>query len=120
MIFTSPFRRADQTARILAETFEIESVQSVAALTPGGSFRDLVTTLARQSPDDVIALVGHEPDLGKLAGTLVFGAPKALALKKAGGCAIEFAADVEPGAGTLEWLLPPRALKRLARHKEKV
>jgi phosphohistidine phosphatase len=120
IIFTSPFRRAEQTARVLAETCDVKSVQPLAPLAPGGTFRDLLATLAKQSPDAVIALVGHEPDLGKLAGTLVFGAPKAIALKKAGACAIEFAADVESGAGTLEWLLPPRALKRIGRRKEKV
>jgi len=67
-----------------------------------------------------IALVGHEPDLGKLAGTLLFGAPSAVALKKAGACAIDFEGAIRPGSGRLCWFLTPRMLRRLARRKHRV
>jgi len=52
-------------------------------------------------------LVGHEPDLGKLAGVLLFGAPAALPLRKAGACSIEFDNHCAAGKGRLRipWLL---------------
>src|SRR5437762_3410272 len=65
------------------------------------------------------ALVGHEPDLGKLAGSLVFGAPRALPLKKAGACAIDFAGPVEAGAGQLAWFMSPKQLRALSRLRRK-
>jgi phosphohistidine phosphatase SixA len=64
--------------------------------------------------------VGHEPDLGTLAGALVTGASTSLPLKKAGACSIHFVGPVEPGTGRLDWLLTPRALRRLARSPKKV
>ena len=69
---------------------------------------------------ETVALVGHEPDLGKLAGTLVFGAPSALPLKKAGACAIQFEGAARPGAGRMVWLLTPRLLRRQAGKRDRV
>ena len=68
--------------------------------------------------DEAIALVGHEPDLGKLAGTLLFGAPAHVAIKKAGACAIEFESRAGAGGGRLLWFMPPRMLRRMARAKK--
>jgi phosphohistidine phosphatase SixA len=56
-------------------------------------------------------LVGHEPDLGHLAATLL-GAVRPIPFKKGAICRI----DVEWGRvprGTLVWFLPPGALRRL-------
>jgi len=67
----------------------------------------------------VVVLVGHEPHLGKLAGTLLFGAPAHLPIKKAGACAIDFEARPRAGGGQLVWFLPPRALRQLAGKKQR-
>ena len=65
-----------------------------------------------------MVLVGHEPDLGKLAGVLLFGAPTEVPLKKAGACSIA-AEAAEAGAGRLRWLLPPATLRALSRQRSK-
>ena len=117
VILTSPLRRADATAQVLAKVLGIDRVERLDALTPGGSPRKLIDSLPRIDGGAVV-LVGHEPDLGRLIAHLIGSIP--LPLKKAGACAIEFDDQVEPGAGRLRWLATPRLLRRLARRKDKV
>lgn len=118
VILASPLERAWRTAEIVREALGGDATpQSVAALAPGRSVRALLQRVAEESPDTTVVLVGHEPDLGKLAGTLLFGAPAAMPLKKAGACCISFDGVPASGAGTLRWFLPPRALQCLARRR---
>jgi phosphohistidine phosphatase len=116
-IVTSPYVRCASTALILAECFKTERVAEDAALEPGGSYRSVLKLLGDRKPGDVVVLVGHEPDLGKLAGTLLFGAPSPLPLRKAGACVLHFVAAVEPGAAILHGFYPPRILRRMAGRK---
>ncbi len=120
VIVTSPLARAHATAELLHDAWPDATLETLAALKPGGSWHALLDHLGEHPPDSVIALVGHEPDLGKLAGTLVFGAPSPLPLKKAGACAVEFDGVVTRGGGALRWHLPPRLLRRLAKRKARV
>ncbi len=114
-VFTSPLVRAEQSADVLVEQADLECErESLDSLIPGGSWRRTLSALERLPADAMVALVGHEPDLGKLAGVLLFGAPSALPLKKAGACCIDFDTKSAAGAGTLRWFLPPRCLRRLA------
>jgi len=111
VVLTSPLERCVRTARILAAEARLDGgVEMLDALAPRASWRDVLRRLAEERADASIALVGHEPDLGKLAGVLLFGAPHALPIKKAGACSIEFEDTVTPGAGRLRWFLHPRAL----------
>src|SRR5262245_53631497 len=80
-ILTSPLARAAATARILAEAVGDAEVEAVEALRPGGSWRQVLAVLSAPPAERTVVLVGHEPDLGKLAGTLIFGAPTAIAMK---------------------------------------
>jgi phosphohistidine phosphatase len=115
-VWSSPLERALQTARILCAELPGEAeVVKARLLAPGESSVALIRALATESPAATLVLVGHEPDLGKLAGTLLFGAPAAIPLGKAGACAIEFEGLPRAGAGRLEWFLPPRLLRRAAR-----
>lgn len=115
-ILTSPLTRSAETAAIAQRVFGgSRAVETLAALAPGSSYTRVVETLAQFKPGETVALVGHEPDLGKLAGVLVFGAPAAtLPLKKAGVCIIDFAGRVEAGKGRLLAFLPPRLLRARA------
>ena len=116
-VATSPFKRAERTARILGRVLGIEP-QAIDALAPGGSARKVVEALNGPPGGDSIVLVGHEPDLGALAGLLLFGnLEAALPLKKAGACAIEFEPPVRPGGGTLMWAAPPHVLFRISSKK---
>jgi phosphohistidine phosphatase len=117
LIVTSPLTRAVETAELLKEQFAGVEIETLDLLAPGASLRRLVESVAAHNAHPTVALVGHEPDLGKLVGMLLFSAPSPIALKKAGACSIEFSAEVRPGAGQLLWFLPPRVLRRLAGKK---
>jgi phosphohistidine phosphatase len=117
-IWTSPLVRARETAERLAQAYDPPlKITVVEALAPGmDPLHDLITE-SRRAPGETIALVGHEPDLGTLAGRLVGREAGGLPLKKAGACHIEFAGPVRGGAGLLDWFLPPRVLRRLGKKK---
>ena len=116
LVLTSPLERAHATAEILRDTAELEApLETLEALMPGGSYRAVLARLATAGSASCLVLVGHEPELGKLAGMLLFGAPaRSLPLKKSGACIIEFTGELAAGAGRLHAFLPPRLLRRLA------
>ena len=114
-LVTSPLVRADRTARILSRVLEIDSIETLDALAPGGSQRKILEALNSQPRVHTVVLVGHEPDLGGLAGMLVHNNGALLPLKKAGACCISFDAAVRAGDGKLHWVAPPRLLCRVTR-----
>jgi phosphohistidine phosphatase len=118
-VLTSPLVRARQTAEILHKALGAETPpRTLDALAPGGSYRDVIRALHEANAGDRVFLVGHEPDLGKLAGVLLFGAPAtSLPLKKAGACIIHFVGEVAPGAGQLHDFLAPRVLRVMRTRK---
>jgi phosphohistidine phosphatase len=87
-IWTSPLLRARQTANILAAMNLGDRPHFLPALAPGGSFTeglDLLKTIQPQNAAAKIMFVGHQPDLGIWAETLIWGEAKEnLILKKAG------------------------------------
>lgn len=118
-VVTSPLTRAAQTADILQDELEPErALEVLDGLSPGGSWRPVLKRLEACGPNDVVVLVGHEPDLGKIGGMLLFGAPATgLPLKKAGACVIHFVGRPQAGEGRLDAFLPPRVLRALARRR---
>ena len=121
-VWTSPLERAAQTATILSEELGLEdALETVDLLAPGDAHRAIVQRLGAIDPASTVFLVGHEPDLGRLASFLLFGSPGIqLALKKAGVCSLAFEGAVRPGAGRLQAFLPPKVLRRLARKEAHV
>ena len=119
-IWTSPLVRAASTAALLREAYREPRLHAVEALRPRGSWREIIERLQQsRGAGGVLVLVGHEPDLGKLAGSLVFGAPRALPLKKAGACAIDFEGPVDAGNGQIAWLMTPKQLRAMSRSRRK-
>lgn len=115
VLATSPLARARETAEVLARCYDCDDVAEVAVLSPGGEPRALLEWLRGQPKDALIALVGHEPDLGGFAGYLLTGRRETfLPFKKGGACLIDLADGPAAGGGRLEWLLPPGALRKLA------
>jgi phosphohistidine phosphatase len=118
-IWTSPLVRARETAERIAAAYDpAPKIVVVDALAPGMDLLKELTSESRRTPGEVLVLVGHEPDLGTLAGRLVGREATTLPLKKAGACRIDFAGLVRAGAGTLEWFLPPRILRQLGNKKK--
>jgi phosphohistidine phosphatase len=117
-IYTSPLKRAAETAKLLTRALGAPRAETLEELSPGGSARRTIEALLRHRAADTIVLVGHEPDLGVLAGALC--GLRALPLKKAGACAIETHGKARLGAGVLRWMLPPAVLRKLAKKKAPV
>ena len=63
-ILTSPLKRADRTARIVGQVLEVERLDTLDALAPGGAHAKILEALNGHPRGDTIVLVGHEPDLG--------------------------------------------------------
>jgi phosphohistidine phosphatase len=116
---TSPLLRAAQSAEVLRDALDLPKPVMLDSLAPGRGYRRTLDWLHELESESRVVLVGHEPDLGKLAGMMLFGAPAALPLKKSGACGVSFVGEVAPGAGHLQWFLPPRAMRRLARQRSK-
>jgi phosphohistidine phosphatase len=114
VLATSPLVRAKQTAQILAERYDTE-VTEVTELSPGADPDKLLAWLRKQPLEAIVALVGHEPDLGALASWFLTGRKESFVqFKKGAACLIDFAeAGPAPGRGRLEWLIQPGALRKL-------
>src|SRR5205085_10060318 len=90
LLAASPLVRAVQTAGIVAAVYGAVEPQVTPTLTPGSRPSAFLHWLQHQ-PGDVIAAVGHEPDLGILASWLVSGVAESwLPLKKGASCFLEF------------------------------
>ena len=118
-IVSGPFSRTRQTARVLADVLDTGDVEELEALRPGGPLADVLRFLADRVSGRGLVVVGHEPDLGILAGMLLCGAPAGLPLRKAGACSIRFAEAPREGAGRLGWFLPPKLLRYAGTRKRR-
>jgi phosphohistidine phosphatase len=115
-IATSPFARATQTADILARAFGVEAPEELPELVPDGAPGDALPWLEAHVQIDLVALVGHEPHLGKLAAWLLARSEVAfLELKKGGACLLDLGDRPRPGSARLVWMLAPAQLRRLGR-----
>ena len=113
VILSSPLIRARQTADIVADALAIKPEVIVAdSLSPEGSYAEVMVDLAKQHRGRAIAMVGHEPNLGELAGRLA-GSRHAFAFKKGGVCRIDVESIPPGGPGTLRWFLTPAILRTL-------
>lgn len=114
LVVTSPLVRAAHTAELLVAGIGGKPrVEVLEALAPGGRMTQVLDAIARFSKRfHHIALVGHEPDLGEMAVRLL-RARGTIEFKKGAVCSIELDGAMPTGPGTLKWLLPPRALRKL-------
>jgi phosphohistidine phosphatase len=108
-VWSSPLRRAWQTAEILEEECGWPAPQELRALEPGNTAVKVTELLRRESADRVV-LVGHEPGLSELITYLTAGPGDRVIveLKKGGAALLSFPAGLKVGHGVLLWLLPPR------------
>jgi len=117
VVFTSPLVRARQTARIVVPALRPRPpLRALRPLSPGGGAGGVFAALASLPADASILLVGHEPDLSRLAGAMILD-PRAdlpLDFKKGGLCRIDFEGVARPGLGRLVFHLTPKILRRLA------
>lgn len=115
VILTSPLVRTRQTAEIIGAAFRnAPPVVNMPSLVPGGTHNAIIEELTKQHRRHSIALVGHEPGLGELAGRLI-GLRKPLEFKKGAICRIDVTALPPTGPGRLRWFLTPRVLRRIGK-----
>jgi phosphohistidine phosphatase len=111
-VLVSPLVRTRQTAAILTEVADWPRAIDCAELSPGRS-PEALWALLRRLPEARIALVGHEPGLGRLLAASLAGAPGApdFRFRKMGAALVSFEGAARAGRGRLEWLVPPRVLR---------
>jgi phosphohistidine phosphatase len=115
VILTSPLTRTRQTADVVAAAFDPKPpIVSVEALAPGGSQAAVITELEKHVRRGHIAIVGHEPGIGELAGRLA-GTRHAMEFKKGAICRIDVETLPPRGAGSIRWFLTPKLLRGLRR-----
>lgn len=103
VILTSPLLRARQTGEALEEVFG-GSARVEERLRSGCTLGDIQEVLADR-PEARFILVGHEPDVSRMVGRLIGDAR----VKMQTSCVARVEAEqVEPGGGTLIWLLSPQ------------
>ena len=114
-IVSSPYRRALETAEIVAQGLGYKGkIEPSDALRPGADFKAFSKLLSRFEGDESVLFVGHQPVLGEFISGLVFGEiHAAVDLKKGGLCHIE-TSELGGNLAELEWLLTSEQLQRYA------
>ena len=114
IIISSPLTRTKQTAEVFAQTLPSRpSITYSDSLAPAGTPAAVFQELSKHMKKARIALVGHEPNIGELAGRLI-GSRTAIEFKKGAICRIDFEVFPPKGHGQLRWFVPPLILRKLA------
>jgi phosphohistidine phosphatase len=112
-LLTSPLLRARETAALLHKAGLPEPIEE-SVLAPTRTAARVLAVLRAHDAQSIV-MVGHEPDLGRLLAVCIAGPDVRLALqlRKGGAACLSFPGAPRVGEATLEWLLPPKALRAL-------
>ena len=115
-VISSPLIRALDTARIAGKALgHRKKIVASNALLPSSPASSIYDDLKKFKPQAKVLLVGHEPDLGLLASTLIGCEKPVVELKKGGLCCITFSEVPLGSDGKLSWLLTPKQLRAFAK-----
>lgn len=118
VLATSPLTRARETADIVADEYEIDIHSTTEALLPSAQLPEFVDWVADRADQPVVAVVGHEPHLSKLATWLISGVDEShVELKKGGALLVSFKGAPKRGSGTLEWAMHASHLRTIAKER---
>ena len=111
-VYSSPWKRAWQTARIVVEETGLPKSARLAcaALAAPPDLPAIAAEVGEVGADETIALVGHEPWMSELAALLLTGRSAGLSIDfpKSGVMGIETSElSSETGGGTLRCFLAP-------------
>ncbi len=109
-VYSSPWKRAWQTARITVEELGLDRSARVRcdALAAPPDLGAFARDLGDPAPDSVLALVGHEPWMSELAALLLAGSAHGLSIDFAKSAVLGIEADgIAPRAGTLRFFWHP-------------
>lgn len=116
LVLTSPLVRARDTAAILTQAAHWPEAKESDALTPGASPEAVLEVLRRSgAKSECVAVVGHQPHLGRLLALCLRGDARAEAfeLKKSSVVCVRFEGPPRAHQGLLTWSLPSRVLRKL-------
>jgi phosphohistidine phosphatase len=116
LILTSPYLRAFRTAEILGEVFEpkkvFETKNLIAEAEPKAVIDEINENFSNLTE---VVLVGHEPFLSRLISVLLSGKDDmSIDLRKGGFCKLSVKNLCFGRCASLDWLMTPRQLVRLA------
>ncbi|MFP4561557.1 MAG: SixA phosphatase family protein [Thiohalorhabdus sp.] len=115
LVASSPAQRAVQTAETVARIFNDPAFIRTDTLASGRRPRDQLGWLWQTPPNEVVALVGHEPDLGNLVALALAGVDWSFHhFAKGGACMLSLPDNAEPATATLQWALTPAQARALA------
>lgn len=111
LIISSPLKRATQTASLVANELAYErKIEVSPALRPEANYATFRDLMAKNSSQEAIMVVGHNPNLSEFLGRLVGGGARAgIDLKKGAVARVE----VDHNRGMINWLLTPKAVRLL-------
>jgi phosphohistidine phosphatase len=116
VILTSPLERARHTAQITAEALSCEAnVKTCKELLPGTPAAALVESLRGVRAKERLMLVGHEPDLGLFASSLLGARGSVIQFRKGSLCRIDVDKIPPSKSGVLVWHLTPKQLRSIAK-----
>lgn len=119
-VLSSPFRRAEETARLVADVLSPDlAVELYPPLAAGAQPQDVLKGLKLARRVSRLLLVGHQPDLGELASFLMTGsaALAPLPFRKAAVACFSVGSLPPRRPGLLEWFLTPAQLRAIANHR---
>ena len=113
-IYTSPLRRARETAEIAAKALNIRTLEEWDELKPDGSRAELYRKLARLEQSSRPILVGHEPYLTSMIGEIIGTTSAKIVLKKGGVGKVRITSFTPRISGELRWLLTPKIITKMS------
>ena len=117
VILTSPLKRAQQTADLVARQFKVQRrLRQVQELSPEGSKSNLYRMLSSFKEGTSILLVGHNPYLSEMISEVVTdGKYGRINIKKGGVARIRVTNLTPKLKGELRWLITPRLFKLISK-----
>ena len=111
-IYTSPLRRAWQTAEIVAAHLGLnESIQRADSLRPEGTYQAFLQLLEECSDHESVLFVGHNSNLREYIGRLLgSGSPAGVHLKKGGLAKLRY----DDRRTVLQWCVTPKLLRTVS------
>ena len=117
VLLTSPYVRARDTAKILANEYGMQDkIVFTDNLIPPGDFDQLINEINEKYNVNNLALVGHEPMLSQLMSFLMTGNTETAITLKKGGVSLLTADNLgQEHRANLQWLLTPAIMIELSK-----
>ncbi len=116
-ILTSPLRRAQETADLLAREFAADAPirETLAELDGSAPPAAILAALGGVASEETVAVIGHMPGLGELVTLAITGVgASGIPLATASVARIDFEGRPRPGSGRLGWLMNAEQLAGFA------